>query len=186
MNPTRFPHAPEVFPTQTRRYPFLELVAYLVCLLRGRSLTPVVTRIRSLPVEGPKPHIVVEPVACQGAEALYPSSLPNPSLPARGPKPCTRRRCQIRHCLPGGQSPVPVVTAKSIVACQGAETLHPSSHPLPSWLLPVRGPKPYPCRCHCCRCRCRHVRQKDYEMRPCCQAAQYRTFVGPEEPALNN
>ncbi len=88
-----------------RRYPFLELIAYLICLLRGRSLT----------------------------------SLSNP-LPARGPKPCTRRHCQIRRCLPGGRSPVPVVAAKSVIACQGAKALYLSS--LPNPLLPVRGPKP--------------------------------------------
>jgi len=111
--------------------------------------------------------------ACWGAGASHPSlpepdccllrgrsltSLLNP-LPARGPKPYTHYCCQIRCCLPGGQSPVPVIATKSVIACQGAETL-----PLLLWPLLRSCSLP----------------------QPCCQATQCRTFMGLEEPTLSN
>ena len=110
--------------------------------MRGRNLTPVVTRIRSLPVEGPKPHIAVEPVAAAATVIA-----------------CTRRHPppNLSYCLSGGRSPAPVVT-RCRIRCLPVRGPKPCTHrrhvpPRPS--LPVRGPKPYTCRCHPGRCRCR-------------------------------
>jgi hypothetical protein len=159
-----FPHAsPVVFPTQTCRYPFLEpssLILSLACLLRGRSLTPVVTRIRSLPVEGPKPHIAVEPVAAAAAVVA-----------------CTRRHPPPNpsYCLSGGRSPAPVVTRCRIrrIACQGAEALHPSSSRAAEAVIACKGaetlhlslsPGPLPSLLPSPPGRCRHVRQEHDEI----------------------
>ena len=143
------PFTRPVFPIQTYRYPFLELLS--LC-------NPCFA------IEGPKPH------TCHYMPPLWPvthhSPLLSPSLLAREPNSAP----SVIHHLPvGGQSPT----------CHHCQTLpaggwSPVPSLLPSSLNPAAGGwSPAPCHCHChvaklgCHTHAAHRGLKPYTI-TCC------------------